>query len=137
MVLTVKPSARISVSTAATKSRTGRGDTAMKPNTVGSARFEVDCRARRIISRASSVISSGLTAAAAKKASRGRARISESRSATTVAVWAVPAIIDISPAGSPGRITPMKCGSWPSSCLNTPRRPARTRYRVSAGSPAA
>ena len=33
----------------------------------------------------------------------------------TVALWGWPAITDISPAGSPGRITPRKRGSSPSS----------------------
>ena len=44
-----------------------------------------------------------------EKASRGRARISLSRRATTVAVWGVPASMAISPTGSPALTTPSIC----------------------------
>ena len=65
-------------------------------------------RLRSIISLANSIITSGSDSQASKKVSRGTATISESRSATTSPEWGALAINDISPAGSPGRITPSR-----------------------------
>ena len=89
--------------------------------------FPAVWRARMIISRASSIITPGSLSAAAKKTALGMARISLSRIATTEAEWAARAIIAISPAGSPGRITPRNRGSWPSSWRMAARRPVRTK----------
>ena len=63
-------------------------------------------RLRSIISLASSIITSGSASQASKNTSRGTAMISLSRKATTSAECGALAISDISPAGSPGRITP-------------------------------
>lgn len=93
-----------------TKARIGRGRAETKPKTLGSDAPAVRSRARWIISRDSSTIRSGSVRAASKKASRGRARISLSRRATTVAVCGVPASMAISPTGSPALTTPNMCG---------------------------
>ncbi len=104
------------------------GSRPTKPNTVGSlaeARAPVS-RTRMIISRASSAMMLGRFWAQASRAARGRARISLSRMAMTVAVCAVPAIRAISPTGSPERTMPTNCCSR-SSLRSTPSLPDLTK----------
>ena len=79
----------------ATRGRASRlGPAAMKANTEGSpiTAPEALCRLRRIISRASSVMTPGSASTALKKSSRSSASTSESRRAATVAEWGEPAM---------------------------------------------